>query len=97
MKILLLISLLAFNATATEDATRAEVEARCYLWGSIAGLKKETLASHKQLAANGLSETDMAFEIGYAVGIARGLAEATSPESFRQKTYQLYATICLKS
>jgi hypothetical protein len=97
MKKLLLITLLAFNVNSSELAGGAEIEARCFFWGSIAGLKQSTLDKHKKLASQGLSENDMAFEIGFAAGIAQGLAKENTPQSVREKTYQLYATICLKA
>ncbi|HHZ96090.1 MAG TPA: hypothetical protein EYN67_11170 [Flavobacteriales bacterium] len=97
MKKLLTVLLIAlsFNAAAKE-VSQPKIDARCFMWGSMAGLSDSELKPFLDSARKGLIPTDRLFQMGYAGGFVKGsIVGAGGKKVVKKIAYKLYSDVCI--
>lgn len=89
-----LFSLVLIATNAQSKAQQENINARCYLWGSLSGVNRIEFEKHLSAAMSKLSERQVALEIGYASGFVTALHYATKV-SKKELAHKLYNKSCL--
>ena len=73
-----------------------KMQARCYQWGSVAGLNDKVLLKHAENITDVLTEAETQYQMGYAQGLIALRNKYEKISDMKTRAYTYYAEHCLE-